>query len=225
MLINNISKKIWLCIIILALAGCGKQPERNNDMAKNKRAAARKAAERKAAKAQEQNVNQTTKNPQAKIITSMGEIVVELYAQEAPISTENFLAYARDGFYNGTIFHRVIKDFMVQCGGMDKNMKEKSNKRGGIKNEANNGLPNEYGTLAMARTAEVDSATSQFFVNLKSNDFLNHGTRDFGYAVFGKVVSGMEIVENIGKVATGNNGHHQDVPQTPITIERVEIIQ
>ncbi|MBP5233363.1 MAG: peptidylprolyl isomerase [Planctomycetes bacterium] len=162
-------------------------------------------------------------NPQVRLQTSFGEIVVELYAKEAPISTANFLGYVNSKFYDGTIFHRVIPGFMIQCGGMDKNMNEKPNKQAPIKNEADNGLKNVRGTLAMARTQEVDSATSQFFINLRDNAFLDHGYRDFGYAVFGKVVSGMEVVDKIAEVKTGRNGFHEDVPLSPITIDSATV--
>ena len=135
---------------------------------------------------------------------------------------ENFLQYAADGHYDGTIFHRVIKGFMVQGGGFTADMEQKQT-RAPIKNEANNGLSNERGTLAMARTMVVDSATSQFFINLKDNDFLDHGTRDFGYAVFGRVAAGMDVVDAIAAVPTGNRGGHQDVPVEAVTITGVTI--
>jgi cyclophilin family peptidyl-prolyl cis-trans isomerase len=153
------------------------------------------------------------------IKTNHGDITVEIFENEAPITSENFLQYIKDQSYDGTIFHRVIPNFMIQGGGMDENMMSISTKDP-IKNEANNGLKNKRGTLAMARTNVVDSATSQFFINLNDNDFLNHGDRDFGYAVFGKVVNGMEVVDLIAKVATGNKNGHQDVP-----LETVEIIE
>ncbi len=156
-------------------------------------------------------------HPMVTISTSLGDITVELYEDKAPISVKNFLDYVEEGFYNDTIFHRVIPGFMVQCGGMTADMSEKPN-RAPIKNEADNGLGNERGTLAMARTQVVDSATSQFFINLKDNAFLNHGGRDFGYAVFGKVVEGMDVVDKIAAVPTGNKGFHQDVPVEPVTI-------
>ena len=151
------------------------------------------------------------------IETSMGNITIELDAEKAPISVENFLSYVDDGFFDGTIFHRVIPGFMIQGGGMDEKMNQKATKDS-IKNEADNGLGNERGTLAMARTQEVDSATSQFFINLTNNDFLNHGSRDFGYAVFGKVTDGMDVIDAIAGVATGNSGFHQNVPLEPVTI-------
>lgn len=149
--------------------------------------------------------------------TTLGNITIELNEKEAPISSANFLQYVDDGYFNGTIFHRVIPGFMIQGGGMDENMSQKKT-REPIKNEAKNGLSNERGTLAMARTQDIDSATSQFFINLVDNDFLNHGSRDFGYAVFGKVTAGMDIVDKIAAVATGNKGFHQNVPTEPVFI-------
>ena len=154
------------------------------------------------------------------IKTNHGDISVDLFEDNAPISCENFRQYAKDGHFDGTVFHRVIPNFMIQGGGMDENMQSKPT-REPIKNEADNGESNLRGTLAMARTGVVDSATSQFFINLRDNDFLNHGTRDFGYAVFGKVSDGMDVVEAIGAVATGNHGGHQDVPVDPVTIIEV----
>ena len=153
------------------------------------------------------------------IKTNHGDIGVELFEEKAPISCENFRQYVTDGHFAGTIFHRVIPNFMIQCGGMDAEMSAKPT-RDPIKNEADNGETNVRGTLAMARTGVVDSATSQFFINLRDNDFLNHGGRDFGYAVFGKVSSGMDVVDAIASVPTGNSGGHQDVP-----VEAVEIIE
>ena len=153
------------------------------------------------------------------IKTNHGDIGVELFEDKAPISCENFKQYVTDAHFDGTIFHRVIPNFMIQGGGMDENMSSKPT-RDPIKNEADNGESNVRGTLAMARTGVVDSATSQFFINLNDNDFLNHGTRDFGYAVFGKVSSGMDVVDAIAAVPTGNRGGHQDVP-----VETVEIVE
>jgi peptidyl-prolyl cis-trans isomerase A (cyclophilin A) len=149
--------------------------------------------------------------------TSLGDITIELFAAEAPVTVENFLQYVDDGFFNDTIFHRVIPGFVLQGGGFTADMKEKTT-RPPIKNEAGNGLKNERGTLSMARTQEINSATSQFFINLKDNEFLDHGTRDFGYAVFAKVTDGMEVVVRIAEVATGNKGMHQDVPVEPVVI-------
>jgi cyclophilin family peptidyl-prolyl cis-trans isomerase len=154
------------------------------------------------------------------IKTNHGDISVELFDDKAPISCENFRQYVRDGHFTDTIFHRVIPNFMIQGGGMDESMTSKPT-RDPIKNEADNGELNALGTLAMARTGVVDSATSQFFVNLRDNDFLNHSTRDFGYAVFGKVADGMDVVNAIAAVPTGNHGGHQDVPVDTVTILEV----
>ena len=156
------------------------------------------------------------------IKTNHGDISVELFEDKAPISCENFRQYATDGHFNGTVFHRVIPNFMIQGGGMDESMASKPT-RDPIKNEADNGESNVRGTLAMARTSVVDSATSQFFINLRDNDFLNNGTRDFGYAVFGRVSDGMDVVDAIGAVETGNRGGHQDVPVEAVTILEVTI--
>ena len=156
------------------------------------------------------------------IKTNHGDISVELFEEAAPISCENFRQYVKDGHFDGTIFHRVIPNFMIQCGGMDESMGSKPT-RDPIKNEADNGETNVRGTLAMARTGVVDSATSQFFINLRDNDFLNHGGRDFGYAVFGRVSSGMDVVDAIAAVQTGNSGGHQDVPVEPVEIVEVTI--
>jgi peptidyl-prolyl cis-trans isomerase A (cyclophilin A) len=149
--------------------------------------------------------------------TSLGDITIELFDAEAPVTVENFLQYVDDGFFNDTIFHRVIPGFVLQGGGFTTGMKEKKT-RPPIKNEAGNGLKNKRGALSMARTQEINSATSQFFINLSDNTFLDHGTRDFGYAVFAKVTGGMEIVDQIASVATGNKGGHQDVPLEPVVI-------
>jgi peptidyl-prolyl cis-trans isomerase A (cyclophilin A) len=142
---------------------------------------------------------------------------LELDADKAPITVENFLAYVDDGFYDGTVFHRVIPNFMVQGGGFDESMSQKPT-RPPIENEAQNGLLNQTGTLAMARTSDPNSATAQFFINLVDNDFLNHGSRDFGYAVFARVVGGMDVVQQIAGVPTGNRGGHQNVPLDPVSI-------
>ncbi|VBB43142.1 peptidyl-prolyl cis-trans isomerase A (rotamase A) [uncultured Desulfatiglans sp.] len=150
--------------------------------------------------------------------TSLGDIQIELFSEQAPVSVQNFLTYVKTGFYNGTIFHRVIPGFMIQGGGMTPKMQEKP-ARPPIKNEADNGLKNTRGTLAMARTQIKDSATAQFFINLVDNDFLDHGERDFGYAVFGKVVEGMDVVDKTAAVPTGSSGMHQDVPLKPVLIE------
>lgn len=165
------------------------------------------------------------RNPIVLLDTSKGKIRIELDAEKAPITTKNFLDYVRDKHYDGLIFHRVIEGFMIQGGGMDAQMKEKKN-RSPIKNEAANGLKNDIGTIAMARTNVVDSATSQFFINVKDNDFLNHRSTspaEFGYAVFGRVIEGMDVVQSIEKVRTGNRGHHQDVPVEPVVIQSASV--
>ena len=154
------------------------------------------------------------------IKTNHGDISVELFEDKAPISCENFRQYMTDGHFNDTVFHRVIPNFMIQGGGMDESLSSKPT-RDPIKNEADNGESNVRGTLAMARTSVVDSATSQFFVNLRDNDFLNNGTRDFGYAVFGRVADGMDVIDAIAAVETGNRGGHQDVPVEAVFILEV----
>ena len=156
------------------------------------------------------------------IATSHGDITIELFEEAAPLSCENFRQYAADNFFNETVFHRIIPNFMIQCGGMSADMAPKKT-RAAIKNEAANGEKNLRGTLAMARTGEVDSATSQFFINLNDNSFLDHGGRDYGYAVFGKVTGGMDVVDAIAAVAPGNHGGHQDVPLEPVTISEVRL--
>ena len=157
--------------------------------------------------------------------TSMGDIKVELYEKEAPETVKNFLAYVNDKFYDGTIFHRVIPGFMIQGGGFTPDMQQKETKPP-IKNESSNGLKNDTYTLAMARTSVPDSATSQFFINVKSNDFLNQtGAQDsVGYAVFGKVIEGMDIVQKIEQVQTGHKGMHGDVPVESVIIKSVTVV-
>lgn len=153
--------------------------------------------------------------------TSMGDITIELDTENAPTTAENFKKYVEDGFYDGTIFHRVINGFMVQGGGFDTDMAQKSTMEP-IKNEANNGLKNLNGTVAMARTNDPHSATAQFFINVADNSFLDHtgeNTQGWGYAVFGKIVEGMDIVNQMKAVKTGSNGFHQDVPEEAIVIE------
>ncbi|NIQ93519.1 MAG: peptidyl-prolyl cis-trans isomerase [Desulfuromonadales bacterium] len=165
------------------------------------------------------------KNPVVLLETSKGDITIELNADKAPVTVRNFLDYVEEGFYDKTIFHRVIEGFMVQGGGFDEKMKQKKT-REPIKNEADNGLTNDRGTLAMARTQVVDSATGQFFINLVDNTFLNHQNKSpqgYGYAVFGKVTEGMDVVDEIAKVDTGNHGMHQDVPQEPVVIQKATV--
>ncbi|MFC1592100.1 peptidylprolyl isomerase [Thermodesulfobacteriota bacterium] len=156
-------------------------------------------------------------NPQVILETTLGSITIELNRKQAPLSVANFLEYVDAGFFNATIFHRVIPGFMVQCGGFDKAMQKKKT-RAAIKNEADNGLSNKRGSLAMARTQIKDSATSQFFINLKDNTFLDHGVKDYGYAVFGHVVKGMDVVDKIAAVKTGNRSGRQNVPLEPVVI-------
>ncbi|GAA4034553.1 peptidylprolyl isomerase [Actimicrobium antarcticum] len=161
--------------------------------------------------------------PRVLLKTSMGDIVLELDAEKAPKSVDNFLSYVKSGHYKGTIFHRVIDGFMIQGGGFDKNMHQKSTSAP-IRNEASNGLKNAAYTVAMARTGDPDSATAQFFINVGNNAMLDYPGRDgAGYAVFGKVVSGQDVVDKIRLVATGNAGMYQNVPQTPIVIENATL--
>ena len=161
-----------------------------------------------------------------KLTTSMGPIVIQLDKEKAPISVDNFVKYVEAGTYNGTIFHRVIDGFMVQGGGFTKDMQQKPT-QAPIKNEASNGLKNDNYTVAMARTGVRDSATSQFFINVKDNAFLNYSgesPQGWGYAVFGKVVEGQDVVDKIKKVPTGNKGMYQNVPNEPVVIEKAECI-
>lgn len=165
--------------------------------------------------------DESANNPQVLLETTMGNITIELDIQNAPDTSANFLAYVDDGYFVDTIFHRVIPNFMVQGGGITADMKDKPSKRAAIKNEANNGLKNDRGTLAMARTGDPHSATSQFFFNHNDNAFLNFSSESpqgWGYAVFGKVIDGMDVVDEIARVQTGNSGGHQDVPVETITI-------
>jgi cyclophilin family peptidyl-prolyl cis-trans isomerase len=166
-------------------------------------------------------------NPKVKLETSKGNIVIELFPKSAPKTVENFLKYVKDGFYDGTIFHRVIKNFMIQGGGLTPDMQQKKT-REPIINEADNGLKNDIGTIAMARTSDPHSATSQFFINTKNNDFLNFKSKDvqgWGYCVFGRVVDGMKVVTEIENVTTKSVGYYNDVPDTPIIIKKAVIIK
>jgi len=169
-------------------------------------------------------MNKSTDNPIVVFETTMGQIKIELDMQNAPNTSENFLAYVDDGYFVGTTFHRVIPNFMIQGGGITEDMQDKPSKRAPIKNEANNGLKNDRGTVAMARTGDPHSATSQFFINHADNVFLNHTAetmQGWGYAVFGRVVDGMDVVDAIAKIQTGNKGGHQNVPVEPIIITAV----
>lgn len=169
----------------------------------------------------------TDTSPKVKLTTSLGAIVIQLNAEKAPVSTANFLQYVNEGFYNGTIFHRIIKDFMAQGGGFDTGFKQKAT-HDPIKNEADNGLTNKRGSIAMARTPDPNSATAQFFINYRDNAFLNHTSptpSGWGYAVFGEVVEGMDVVDAMANQPTGSRGGHQDVPKTDIVIEKAEVVK
>ena len=171
-------------------------------------------------------LNSAYANPKVLMETSKGDITIELYEKEAPITVKNFLSYVSDGFYNNLIFHRVIPNFMIQGGGFDAEMNQKPPKDP-IKNEARRGLNNKRGTLAMARTNVINSATGQFFINLANNDFLNHkdnSSSGFGYAVFGEVIDGMDVVDSIGKTRTHAFGMFRDVPIKEITIKNMSVI-
>lgn len=173
------------------------------------------------------NQGKSMSNPQVKLLTNQGEILIELDAEKAPKSVENFLNYVNDGFYDGTIFHRVINNFMVQGGGFEPNMQQKPTKEN-IENEANNGLKNDRYTLAMARTPDPHSASSQFFINVADNDFLNFTaptSQGWGYAVFGRVIGGTEVVDAIKGVKTGTKGFHQDVPTEDVIIESAVVVE
>lgn len=166
-------------------------------------------------------------NPRVLMETSHGAMIIELYPEDAPKSVENFLAYVKSGFYEGTVFHRVIRDFMIQGGGFDENMKQKPTLKP-IQNEADNGLQNKIGTIAMARTSDPHSATSQFFINVANNsslDFREKTPRAYGYAVFGRVVDGMRTVNEIRNMPTGGKMGHQDVPLKPVIIQKVRQIR
>ncbi|WP_295003064.1 peptidylprolyl isomerase [uncultured Dechloromonas sp.] len=167
-------------------------------------------------------------NPTVEMTTNLGKFTLELYPDKAPKTVEMFLYNAKHGFYEATVFHRVIDGFMIQGGGFNSSMEEKKTRTPALPNEATNGLTNDRGTVAMARTQDPHSARVQFFVNLKNNDFLNHRSpadgRSWGYAVFGKVTQGMEVIDKIAKVPTGNAGYYENVPTTPVVIQNVKII-
>ena len=173
------------------------------------------------------NYTQAGENPMVKMTTNLGVIEIELLQNEAPNTTSNFMQYVEDGYFDGLIFHRVIPNFVIQGGGFEPGMKRKATNEP-IENEADNGLKNERGTLSMARTNDPHSATSQFFINLKDNDFLDHKAKDsngWGYAVFAKVVSGMDVVDAISQTPTGDASGHSDVPLQDVVIEKAELIQ
>ena len=156
--------------------------------------------------------------------TSKGTFRVQLFDKQAPVSVENFLKYVDEGFFDGTVFHRVIAGFMIQGGGLTADLQDKKG-NAPIKNEATNGLKNKRGTLAMARTSDINSATSQFFINLVDNDFLDHKPGNYGYAVFGRIDSGMEVVDAIAAVKTGTKGRYQDVPTEAVTIQSARRVE
>ncbi len=167
-------------------------------------------------------------DPVVKLTTSMGEIVVRLDARKAPISTANFVQYVKAGFYDGTVFHRVIKNFMIQGGGLTAELKPQKSARAPIRNEADNGLRNKKYTIAMARTNEPHSATSQFFINVKDNDFLDFKSQTpqgWGYAVFGKVIKGQDVVDAIAAVQTGKKSYYEDVPVKTVEIKKAEMVE
>jgi peptidyl-prolyl cis-trans isomerase A (cyclophilin A) len=210
-------RRAWVGLLgfgLVAFMACDAKPSQSTAAA----AAETKPAAKTEAQPQTKKVEG---HPMVVIKTSKGEIQVELFADKAPVTVENFLAYVDAGFFDGTVFHRVIPGFMIQGGGFDKTMSQKET-RAQIKNEAANGVKNERGTLAMARTNVIDSATAQFFINLVDNEFLNHVPNSpdrFGYAVFGKVVKGMDVVDAIAKVRTARSGMHENVPAEPVVIE------
>lgn len=169
----------------------------------------------------------TPDQPQVKLQTTLGDIVIALNPEKAPVTVENFLRYVNEGFYNGTLFHRVIDNFMIQGGGFDTDFNSKPT-HDPIQNEADNGLKNEVGTVAMARTSDPHSATAQFFINIANNASLNHRNQDrqgWGYAVFGQVIEGMDVVNAIKKVKTGSKGNHRDVPLEPVIIEQATLVE
>jgi peptidyl-prolyl cis-trans isomerase B (cyclophilin B) len=171
--------------------------------------------------------NAQAQNPQVEMRTSMGTIVLELQPENAPETVKNFLQYVKDGFYNGTIFHRVIADFMIQGGGFTADMQQKKT-RDAIKHEGGNGLKNQVGTIAMARTADPNSATSQFFINVVDNqmlDFRGPGPQEIGYCVFGRVIKGLDVVNKIRNVQTASRAGHQNVPVQTVTLEKVSVIE
>ncbi len=215
-------KYIAVCCSLAFLLGCGARD--TEPQAKEQTTAAESEATEEPARVPTAGQSELPKPLRVKMTTSMGVIHIELNQEKAPVTVENFLTYVRSGFYNGTIFHRVIPNFMIQGGGFTADMQQKPT-RGPIKNEGANGLKNLRGTIAMARLPQPDTATSQFFINHRDNAFLDYaGPGREGYAVFGKVVSGMDVVDKIAAVPTHQVGPYGDVPVTPVIIESVEII-
>lgn len=220
------SLRTLVCVTILAVAGCGGSEAPPPEEPSEEVSAMPDHPESASPEAETSSPDITGGLPVVEMKTSLGTIRLELYPEEAPKTVENFLAYTREGFYDGTIFHRVIEGFMIQGGGFTSDMTEKGT-RSPIENEADNGLKNERGTIAMARTMEPHSASSQFFINSKDNPPLNYSdksVRGWGYAVFGRVVEGIEVVDAIEGVATTNRSGHQDVPVEPVIIESVRLL-
>ncbi|OGS73627.1 MAG: cyclophilin [Gallionellales bacterium GWA2_60_142] len=177
------------------------------------------------AHSQPKNFPTKGKHTMIKLHTNLGTMTLQLDAEKAPLSVANFIEYVNSGFYDGTIFHRVMDNFMIQGGGFEPGMKQKPT-NAPVKNEAANGLKNEKYTVAMARTSDPHSATAQFFINASNNDFLDHPGQDgWGYCVFGKVVEGMDVVDAIRKVKTGNSGFHQNVPKEDVVITKAEVVE
>ena len=221
--INSIASTLLLSVLVLPISASADAP---SEPAKSATKAATKAVAKTSPEKKEEKPKASGDKKVTTVIieTSLGNIEAELNAEKAPISVANFLKYVDKKHYDGLIFHRVISGFMIQGGGMDEKMHEKKNDEP-IKNEATNGLKNDRGTLAMARTSVVDSATSQFFINTVDNGFLNHSSPDprgYGYAVFGKVTSGMDVVDKIRAVPTGTSMGMADVPKTPVVIKTIK---
>ena len=219
-------QRALVCVTILTLAGCGGSGAPPPDEPSEEATAMPEHPEAASPEEEASSPDIEGALPVVEMKTSLGTIRVELYPEKAPQTVENFLAYAREGFYDGTIFHRVIEGFMIQGGGFTAEMTEKGT-RSPIENEADNGLKNERGTIAMARTMEPHSASSQFFINSKDNPPLDHSdksVRGWGYAVFGRVVEGLQVIDAIEGVATTNRSGHQDVPVEPVIIESVRLL-
>ena len=231
-----VSKKLFLIsvlfLVFLVVAlfhlGCS-ESGRNRHMSQEGEPTSSSDPQKMASKDSDQSetlTQRTGENPMVLMETSMGNIKIELFRALAPVSVENFLTYVNENFYFGTIFHRVVRGFVIQGGGFTEEM-EKKPTHAPIKNEAKNGLSNTRGTVAMARTSIINSATSQFYINLKDNTFLDHqdeSTQGYGYCVFGKVIEGMDVVDNIGMVPTTRKGRHENVPITPVFIKSVRLL-